>query len=264
MPWVCCGQMLVDSLRACPSCQGDKASWTVRVAKTRVFVLAKVWVAFELLDDRDEPVPDEPYRLEAPDGTVHVGALDERGCARVGLNARGRCRLWFPNLDERDWSREDDEPGPAPTTPGWVELALQDDRDEPVAGARYRLVDPAGDPHEGTLDGAGRARVAFDSVGACVVTFPDIDTRDWEVDPEGQAPAPDMPLGPAWVEVVVRDELDAPLADSPYRVLLPDGSVVEGRLDAEGRLRVEGLPAPGECVLTLTGLDASEHLQEAE
>jgi hypothetical protein len=49
-----------------------------------------------------------------------------------------------------------------------------------------------------------------------------------------------------WVEIVVTDSSDEPLADERYILHLPDGSDIEGSLDAAGCTRVEGIP-PGDC-----------------
>jgi hypothetical protein len=59
----------------------------------------------------------------------------------------------------------------------------------------------------------------------------------------------------AWVEFELVDSEGEPLAGVGYRLTLPDGSTREGKVDARGRVRVEGVE-PGECSVTFPELDA--------
>ena len=52
-----------------------------------------------------------------------------------------------------------------------------------------------------------------------------------------------------WIEVLALDEHDAPLAEEPYKLVLPDGEVREGKLEKDGSLRLVDV-LPGECVLS--------------
>jgi hypothetical protein len=62
------------------------------------------WIEIELLDDRNEPVPGEKYRITLPDGkTVADGTLDEKGWARVEGFEPGECKVSFPDLDKDVW-----------------------------------------------------------------------------------------------------------------------------------------------------------------
>jgi uncharacterized protein (TIGR02594 family) len=49
--------------------------------------------------------------------------------------------------------------------------------------------------------------------------------------------------GQGWVDLTVRDIAGQPLANERYDLTLPDGSRRQGRLDDQGRLRIDGLPA---------------------
>jgi hypothetical protein len=52
-----------------------------------------------------------------------------------------------------------------------------------------------------------------------------------------------------WVEIRLVDEEDgSPVPGVKYRLELPDSSIVEGTLDAEGKARVESI-VPGSCKL---------------
>ncbi len=57
------------------------------------------WVEFVLLDDYDQPIGNEPYRLTLPDGSVLEGTLDAAGCVRVDGVSPGECEIVFPDLD---------------------------------------------------------------------------------------------------------------------------------------------------------------------
>jgi hypothetical protein len=53
------------------------------------------------------------------------------------------------------------------------------------------------------------------------------------------------------------DELDQPVPNRRYELTLPDGTMIEGRLDAQGFVRVTGVPV-GVCKLVYPDLDARE------
>ena len=50
----------------------------------------------------------------------------------------------------------------------------------------------------------------------------------------------------SWIVISLVTSDKHPVPNEPYRVTLPDGEVVSGRLDVRGRARIEGIPA-GEC-----------------
>ena len=70
---------------------------------------------------------------------------------------------------------------PEPANDFWVAIELVDDGGDPVPNERYRVRTPDGRVFEGTLDAQGKARVGeLATAGACEVTFPDLDARDWK------------------------------------------------------------------------------------
>ena len=80
-------------------------------------------------------------------------------------------------------------------------------------------------------------------------------------------PAPDVPIEPVlaappvetettWVEFRMVDEVNEPVPNLRYRVVLPDGREKQGRLDSYGRVRFNDLDEPGECVISFPDLDA--------
>ena len=58
----------------------------------------------------------------------------------------------------------------------------------------------------------------------------------------------------SWVEIALVDEQGTPVPGEGYRIGLPDGSTVDGSLDAKGQARVEGID-PGTCKITFPNLD---------
>lgn len=74
---------------------------------------------------------------------------------------------------------------------------------------------------------------------------------------EGSGPPPSEAeeLEQSWVEVELlsEDNPPKPIAHARYRIELPDASVREGKLDGNGRVRLEGIPA-GTCKVTFPDL----------
>ena len=65
----------------------------------------KSWIEIELVDEEDNPVPGEKYKITLPDGKVAQGTLDEKGFARVEGIEPGTCRITFPRLDKDAWEK---------------------------------------------------------------------------------------------------------------------------------------------------------------
>ena len=63
------------------------------------------WIEIELVDEEDNPVPGEAYRIGLPDGSVAEGTLDEKGFARIEGIEPGACSITFPNLDQDAWEK---------------------------------------------------------------------------------------------------------------------------------------------------------------
>jgi hypothetical protein len=64
-------------------------------------------------------------------------------------------------------------------------------------------------------------------------------------------PAPETVTG--WIEVELVTEDHRPVANEKYRIVLPDGSIREGHLDAQGQTRQEGID-PGTCHISFPEL----------
>lgn len=57
------------------------------------------------------------------------------------------------------------------------------------------------------------------------------------------------------LEIELRDPDGAPVANAGYSVELPDGEVVRGQLDAQGKAMLSGIQGSGSCKITFTGFD---------
>ena len=57
-----------------------------------------------------------------------------------------------------------------------------------------------------------------------------------------------------WVEIELRDPAGNPIADERYRVTLPDGSELEGRLGKEGSATLDDVP-PGPVEVSFPDAD---------
>lgn len=66
----------------------------------------KSWIEVELLDQQGNPVPNEEYLVELPDGSTVDGNLDDKGLVRIDGIDPGTCKITFPKLDKRIWRRK--------------------------------------------------------------------------------------------------------------------------------------------------------------
>ena len=65
----------------------------------------KTWIEIEMVDEEDEPVPSEKYKVTLPDDTVAEGTLDGNGFARIEGVEPGTCKVTFPKLDAEAWEK---------------------------------------------------------------------------------------------------------------------------------------------------------------
>lgn len=68
-----------------------------------------------------------------------------------------------------------------PTEEHWIEVQLFDPDGAALATHRYRVDDPGGGAHSGSLDGEGKTRVEPIDPGMCTVQFPGLEPRHWGV-----------------------------------------------------------------------------------
>ena len=63
------------------------------------------WIEIEMVDEEDEPVPGEKYKITLPDDSVAQGTLDNKGFARIDGIDPGTCKITFPELDKDAWEK---------------------------------------------------------------------------------------------------------------------------------------------------------------
>ena len=76
----------------------------------------------------------------------------------------------------------------------------------------------------------------------------------------GAAPGRPMiaPCQATWIEVRLVDDDKRPVPNQRYRIRLPDSSIMEGTLDAEGKVRIDGIIA-GQCQVSFPDIDEKDH-----
>lgn len=227
------------------------------------------WLELELVDDRDPPRPvaGEPYRVRLPDGKTIEGTLDEEGRALLEELPPGECTVEFPQRDQRDAVFALAlAPPPTPEQiheSGWLEIELVDDRDpaRPVPHEDYVIVCSDGSRREGTTDEDGKAFVEGIPPGECDVWFPNRDVAvgvyGFEAPAAGPPPEELPELG--WLEVELVDDREPPrpVADEPFRITYPDGTLVEGTTNAQGRVYLDSVPC-GLCKVEFPQRDARD------
>lgn len=140
----------------------------------------------------------------------------------------------------------------------WIEIELVDTEGKPVPNERYWILLPDGSAREGRLNAEGRAYFGDLDPGECDVRFPDLD-NDAVAAPGEPAKPKARQLPPpkprkTWVEIELLGMDGAAIPGELYRIALPDGTSVEGRLNERGRARVAGID-PGSCTVTFPELD---------
>jgi hypothetical protein len=61
-----------------------------------------------------------------------------------------------------------------------------------------------------------------------------------------------------WIEIVLTDENDKPVAGETYKVTLPNGDETTGYLDANGAARIDGIVTAGMCKVSFPGIDGND------
>jgi hypothetical protein len=175
-------------------------------------ITGQSWIEIELKDDKGNPVAEEPYLIQWPNGETIEGKLDLNGYARVDGIAQGTYKVIFPRRDAAWWEPTPDV-APPPLKPpeesikatlpiartAWLEIELVDEYGQPVPNEPYRVEAANGLVIEGELDSTGYARLDPVAPGACKVIFPRRDAAWWEPTPDVAPP----PLKPPdeWIKV---------------------------------------------------------------
>ncbi len=61
-----------------------------------------------------------------------------------------------------------------------------------------------------------------------------------------------------WVGIELKDDEGNPVPNEAYKVKLPDGKIIGGRLDKEGKAKVEGLPEGSDCEISFPRIHGDE------
>ncbi len=213
------------------------------------------------------------YLAERHPRVLAFSRADAVSVVREAL-ARGVLRAWRSNIElppivEGDITSQPGD-GAAPTDAAlrrtWIEIELTDMDGAPMPGERYSITLPDGTVREGALDANGRAYFGDLDPGNAEIRWLD---RDGDAVapatlPTGQrAPSPASPASTqgsaasdtrTWVEIELLDMDGAPVPFERYWIKLPDGTVREGALDAQGLAHFDDLD-PGQCVIRWIGRD---------
>jgi len=107
------GQTTAASANPIDPTAGAPSSTTVKPFKPLTKQEAKEqgkklhFIEIKLIDQDKDPVPNEPFRITMPDGSVLTGALNAKGTFRVeGIPDEGNCKVTFPNRDKTTWDKK--------------------------------------------------------------------------------------------------------------------------------------------------------------
>ncbi len=235
---------------------GDGAGSTSAAAEERLIAAAarrenalppkeeeetEAWVEIVLTDEEGEPLAGRDYKLELPDFTVVEGKLDDKGRVRREHLIPGLARLWLPDEDPD----VPPVPPPRPTEDEpkhWLDVQLLDENGVPAAGTMVKIELPDGSVVEEKTDEAGWLRKEGLDPGEAK-----LHVLDEKAMPPPAAPPPRPPHAEeepeAWFEMELTDDEGRPAAGMKVKLELPDGTVLEEKLDDAGRLRKAGLKA---------------------
>lgn len=63
-------------------------------------------MTFELLDDSEAPIANEPYEVRLPDGSTRTGRTDAQGRVQLDGVEDGDTEVTFPRLQDGDWDQQ--------------------------------------------------------------------------------------------------------------------------------------------------------------
>jgi hypothetical protein len=86
------------------------ASMAAALGRPAVMPCQRTWVAIWLVDEQDNPVPNETYEIKLPDGSKFQGELDSNGWARYDGIVSGECTVTFPKLNQAMWRYDSSGP----------------------------------------------------------------------------------------------------------------------------------------------------------
>ncbi len=134
----------------------------------------------------------------------------------------------------------------------WIEIELTDMEGNPRAGERYWIQLTDGSVREGALDRYGRAYFGDLDPGECEIRWPDLDDEATVAPPRATSVPSEREL--SWIEIELTDMEGNPRPRERYWIKLPNGKVLQGRLDGSGRAYFNGID-PGLCEIRWPDLD---------
>lgn len=137
----------------------------------------------------------------------------------------------------------------------WIEIELLDKEGAPVASTRCIIEFPSGKTQTAMTDRFGRVRVEdLPKGGDCWVTLPDLDADAWDQGNVKETKIEEEPWH--WIELQLVDEEELPVPNLECVVALPDGGTRRLVSDDMGRIWVEGIQSPDDCMISFPALDA--------
>jgi len=106
--------------------------------------------------------PTEVYNADAADPGEVAEAKAEQIENSEGKYGSTKVKPFKPKAEEEAEKKD-----------GWIEVELEDDDGNPVAGEKYEITLPDGSVATGTTDQKGIARVEGFDPGQCQISFPD-------------------------------------------------------------------------------------------
>jgi hypothetical protein len=150
----------------------------------------KSWIAVQLVDEDNKPVPKAKFKIRFPDGVEEEHELDDNGYKYFPDLDPGECEIGFPDLEPfcelvtSVMASKTTDPtlsgkvsgasgSPAPLTS--ISIALHDEQDKGVPKELYHIKTPDGDIAKGFLEDSGKTTIHGIAAGNCEVSFPNID-----------------------------------------------------------------------------------------
>jgi uncharacterized Zn-binding protein involved in type VI secretion len=221
------------------------------------------WVEFEFVDKAGNPVSGVSYEFEDPDGNVEEDRLRLDGTVRRDALSEGKSTVTLKDVYGAEWGQDEARPDEAvgysakvdgfeDGTTATVQIlkrdikgtdVIVDEMEMEVEGGKVEgewayvyPEDGSGEEDDsGTSGGYSAPQYYLEvRIGSCTARSSLLKYQDY-------------------VEVELRDEEDDPIDGTEYVLYLSDGSVRNGTLDKQGKVKEENVPA-GPHVMTFPEL----------
>jgi DNA circularisation protein N-terminus len=147
-------------------------------------------ISFVLVDESGAPLAAQAYLITLADGSIRSGQLDQQGQAKLEGISAGLCEVSFPDLDADDWAL-----GVSPEKPGetgepeeltdqaWLTFTLTSPDETLLPNTRYSVYQGDVLIQQGQIAAGEQIRIAGLAAGTYELSFPDLDSEDWELVP---------------------------------------------------------------------------------